>query len=201
MNYLYILLFQLIIGSCNLQQGDNNYQSKNYQMEKFDLENFKKNQNGGHYNFILKEGTEVNQSEFPGEFYLETRRNPGSPFETYQEFHYDSLYLSKSGTEFYGFPVGVWKEFDAKGKVIGETNEDEPFRFSIEQLDEKMQKLKIYIMNQVQGITVSRDADENPVYIVAFPVSVDLSELIVMTIDGNTGKTLNQITKKRKENH
>ena len=171
-------------------------------MEKFDIQSFNKNKVDGHFDFVLEDGTEVRQWESPPKYFVERRRKAKSRIEHYREFHYSNQRLKTDGEEFYGFPVGTWREFDENGTLTSEVNEDLPFKFSIQDLDKKLREQKINIMEPPDGFTISRNSDPEPVYVITYPVEgSNLSQFTVWIIDGSNGKTISTSVKNRKENH
>jgi len=167
-------------------------------MERFNKVLFDQKKVGDHYDFTLEDGTVVNQIESPPEYYVEKTSNPKSNFSTYKEFYFSNGNLKTGGRQFYAFPVGVWKEYSEKGELVSETNEDKPFHFSIDDLNETMKKKKIDIMKPALGLSVSRSTEPSPAYTVAFPlVPGDLSAFKIFVFDGTTGKLINETVSKK----
>jgi hypothetical protein len=194
-----IILALLVIScSCNAQKKqDTNSHTKKVKMERFDKKRFEAHKVNGEYTFTLQDGSEVRQWETVPEYYVEQVTKARSPFETYKEFHYDSGFLKTEGTLFYNFKTGPWREYDVKGQLIKETNEDAPYKFSITDLDKMMRKEGVNIMEVKPGVQVNRFIDDNdrPLYGVTHPVDAATPyHVYKLLIDGNTGKVLEKTT-------
>jgi hypothetical protein len=194
-----IILALLIISiSCNAQKKqDANSQTKKAKMERFDKKRFEEKKVNGEYTFTLQDGSEVRQWETVPDHYVEQVTKPHSPFETYKEFYYDSGQLKTYGTLFYNFKTGIWREYDLKEQLVKETNEDAPYKFSIEDLDKMMRQNGVQIMTVKPGVQVNRfiDEEERPLYGVSYPVDPTTPyHIYKLVIDGNTGKVLEKTT-------
>lgn len=161
-------------------------------MEIFDTRLFELNHENGHYDFVTSDGINIRQWVTPPKHYVERAKRPGLPYETYKEFHFSNGCLKKSGELFYNFRIGIWKEFDESGKIIKEINEDEPYQFSIENLEVKMRELKVNIMNENSEVRVNRLILENkPVYVITYPVNIiEPDYRIKLLMDATYGKIL-----------
>lgn len=163
-------------------------------MEIFDTRLFEFKQENGHYDFITDEGLNIRQWVTPPKHYVERAKKTGSPYETYKEFHFSNGHLKKSGELFYNFRIGIWKEFDENEQLTKETNEDAPYRFSIEDLDIKMRELKVFIMNENSDARVNRLILENkPLYAITYPVNIIEPDLrIRLIVNADSGQTISK---------
>ncbi|WET48451.1 hypothetical protein PYS58_17960 [Chryseobacterium indologenes] len=62
-----------------------------------------------------------------------------SPYLTSKIF-FKNNNLKSIGRNFYSFPIGIFKEYDESGKLIREVNNDAPYKFSIDDLINKIKK-------------------------------------------------------------
>lgn len=186
-------LFLLIAGiGCNAQKKqDKNSHTKTGAMEKFDKTAFEARKVNGEYTVTLKDGTQVRQWESPPTQYVERIKKIQSPFEIYKEFYYDNGIIKTSGELFYNFHINTWYNYDKNGRVIKETNENAPYKFSIEDLNRMMLKMGVNIMEIKPGVQVNRYADDKPLYGVTYPVDPAVPyRTWQLTIDGNTGRII-----------
>ncbi|WP_222931358.1 hypothetical protein [Xanthovirga aplysinae] len=110
-------------------------------MKTFDIENFNKQMtlSPQYEGFYLEDSTYIKQFAAGGEgkdkLYVEFE-SPPSPalFQTYRVFYYNGK-LKLEGLQFPNdFEKGIWREYDEQGNLIKETNYDEPFKFSFEDI-------------------------------------------------------------------
>lgn len=184
--FLILFLFAINIG-CNAQVNKND-SSKISAMEKFDKMKFDKNQIDGEYNFNLPDGTKVRQLKFNSEIYVVNISYPDSPRETQKEYYVSTLNLKRQGDYFYGFEIGVWKDYNESGEVVKETDFDKPYAFSVEDLIKKMKKTGVDLSVKEFGIKVSRNNNKTPIYIVSYPEIKGSSTVIVLMISGVDGE-------------
>lgn len=201
MRQLLINSILLIMISCKAQIEKpiiNSYKNQNT-MEKLDLTEFKKG------NYVRKDGDFVQQfkSNSTGNDYLQNISSKTSPVEVLKQFH-PSTILKKSTQLFYRFPVGLTKEYDEKGKLLKEVNNDEKYSFTVEQLCKLVIEeygvnlmIKSYPNNDELQYTVTRqyinDLGKN-CYIVTFSGELpDEGEFYArknVCVDGVTGKII-----------
>jgi len=203
MKILVAFVLSFVLTSCNSQSVKNTTKSQNNvkkdTMERFNKALFDQKKIDGHYEFTLDDGTIIKQWEEPSEYYAEQTIDPKSNFTVFKEFYFTSGILKLTGKEFYGFPVGIWKEFSEKGELIKEENEDAPFKFSIYDLHEKLKKMGIDIMKPGTGVSVARTVEPIPKYNVSHPIAPnDYSATKIMVFDGTDGKLITETIKKYK---
>jgi hypothetical protein len=191
MKHTVILALVMVCIGCNAQKKQDKNSIKKASMEKFDKTAFEANKVNGEYNTTLKDGTQVRQWETPPNQYVERIKKPHSPYETYKEFYYDNGMIKTSGELFYNFHINTWHQYDKKGAIIKEVNENAPYKFSIEDLNKMMLKMGVNIMVIKPGVLVNRFTQEKPLYGVIYPVDPATPyNTYELTIDGTTGKII-----------
>ena len=133
-----ILLLSIIFNDCGGQEKklSNNLIQKS--MKKFDIQKFRENnpnENVKEYNSENNDEIQQFKGGINNNGFIEKLRKKNSPIEIYSEF-YHNLSLKTTTTLFYLFPIGNTKEYDPNGNLINETNNDEKYSFSVEQLCE-----------------------------------------------------------------
>lgn len=103
---------------------------------------------------FLKKGDERVEINYYSDYIQVILSNNQNPYKEYMGFDKDSNRYQGGGKEFYQTIVGKWKEYDEKGNLIKETNYDEPYNLSINDLEsiikentdlDLMNKNQIYI--------------------------------------------------------
>lgn len=168
-------------------------QNKNIEiMKKFDIETFKKNKIGIHYQFETEEAF-VLQGEEEHCYYeqIEYKKNP---FGDNIRYYKDSLTPMYAVRKCYNFGIGVMREYDRVGNVTKETDWDAPFKFSLDDLRKKIMaeyKVDIFI-NNIPYVYVSRSTNPIPLYQITIPVKGYPDGFPgggkTMNIDGVTGE-------------
>ncbi|QYS92309.1 hypothetical protein JJC04_07370 [Flavobacterium covae] len=72
--------------------------------------------------------------------YTDERKKDNSPYEYHKSFFKKNNLLKSNLTIFYSFPIGITLEYDETGKLIKEINNDLPYKFSVDDLREKIKK-------------------------------------------------------------
>lgn len=164
-------------------------------MEKLNNKSFDEVQVNGEANFTLSNGDIVRQFEDKNS-YIESITKKETPFETVNVFDKSTGALKATGENFYRFPIGILKEYDQSGVLIKETNFDEPFKFTIEALAQKIdQELHLDIMKETPDVTVYRATNPAPAYQVFYPVIEGNPRwLNVLIYDGVTGSLIKRDT-------
>ncbi len=161
-------------------------------METFDIAEFNKNSINGEYTYTLKDGSQVRQIEnSSSQDYTVEIKNPPNPHSVLKLFFMKSGKLKATGEKFYSFPIGVWRYYDESGTLTKETNWETNYKFTIEELDKKMQDIGINIMQMKLGFDVHRASVGVPLYFVSYPIDpLNIYDVYELKIDGITGKTL-----------
>ncbi|WP_459926428.1 hypothetical protein [Flavobacterium covae] len=141
------------------------------------------------------------------EGYREEIEQLNSPYETIKIYH-KNLSLRINGSNFYGFSVGIDKEYDENGKLIKETDNDKNYPFKVEDLCKLIKEeydvdlmVKANPNKEELQYRVSRSYDPSTLkhlYLVSFtygnsdiePGDKILPPIKVVYIDGSNGKIL-----------
>ncbi|MCH4828958.1 hypothetical protein [Flavobacterium columnare] len=141
------------------------------------------------------------------EGYREEIEQLNSPYETIKIYH-KNLSLRINGSNFYGFSVGIDKEYDENGKLIKETDNDKNYPFKVEDLCKLIKEeydvdlmIKPNPNKEELQYRVSRSYDPSTLkhlYLVSFTYGnsdIELGDKIlppikVVYIDGSNGKIL-----------
>jgi len=167
-------------------------------MDVFNVSNFDAHKANGHYVATLPDGSEIEQWESRGEYYLEETRKGRTNYSTYRMFYFDTKRLMKAGDQFFRFPIGTWRTYDKEGRVTEQVDHDKAFRVSIEDLTKIMRDRKVEINVRGNGVGVMRDESPAPSYTVFFPdVPKDDSKIRFVVVDGVTGKIVTELVKAR----
>ena len=107
----------------------------------------------------------------------------------------DSL-LMKEGKSFHYFPVGIWKEYDSSGKLKKTINYDEKFKFSLDNLIDKMNKeFKVNILDKDRALC-NRYFDktiEKSFYEISHKTTKEGKQLESFLFDGDSGVLLYRV--------
>lgn len=140
---LALLLFNAI--GCKSQEKKENLITKQKDtMKHFDKKNYNdlmKNPNFATYGYYFDDAKTKIQvySNSGGKGYIRRIKKYNSPYVQINSF-YENGNLQFEGLQFYVFLVGINKEFDDNGKLIKETNNDLLYKFSIDDLREKLKR-------------------------------------------------------------
>ncbi|HEV2700738.1 MAG TPA: hypothetical protein VGV09_03845 [Steroidobacteraceae bacterium] len=167
-------------------------------MNVFDAQSFDAHKIKGHYLHSLADGSEIEQWESPGEYYLEEFRKGRGNYSTYRKYYFDTRSVMQEGEQFFRFPIGIWRTYDKTGRVTHQIDHDAPFRVSIVDLQRITHQMGIEIDVRGNGVGVMRDVTPIPTYTVFFPdVPGDDSAIRFLAVDGISGKILSQVVKPR----
>ena len=101
--------------------------------EKIDTQRFHWNKDkNDEYTFVNYKGQKIIQkwmSDGGVYYYYETRRKENELVEEYRRYFNDGK-LNVEGFQYkdYGFPMGIWRTYDEKGKLIETEDYDAPFK-------------------------------------------------------------------------
>ena len=123
------------------------------------------------------------------------KRKANSPYEIITGFSNKTRRLLIQGKEFYQMNIGIDKVYNENGECIKEIDWDKPYKFSIKDLIEKIQKeYHINLENKREGASVRRfeyeKLDNKPFYEVSIKSKENELKRDYILIDGKTGKTL-----------
>jgi hypothetical protein len=138
-------------------------------MKKFDVETFTKHKAGIRHQFETEEAFVL---QVEGQYYFrEQIENKKTPFGERIAYYKDTRTVLVYRRVFHGFPVGMTREYDREGNITKETNEDEPYLFSLDDLRAKIQReYKIDIFVKTLAVDVSRSTTILPQYRVVIPM-------------------------------
>jgi len=168
--------------------------------KQFDIKKFNAKSNGNiDYQFVDNNGMEVYQlldEEYPSEKvngYYEKRKYPNSAYTFVSGYDASGL-LTHTITRFYDVQFGTIKYYDNSSKVIREDNLDIPYKFSVDDLIDKMKKeYDIDILNTKLIRNIKRYFEEkiNMVFyeVMIWDLVID-GIMHIYLINGNTGETL-----------
>lgn len=196
-----IITIVLILFSCNAQEKNKKTTTqKQTEMttEKFDIATFNKNQGNGKYNFILKDGTKIEQ-EIDKEFYNETIRPPLPILFISDKRYYKSGNLQSELIHFPNRFLKNLKKYDENGKLTEEIDYDKPFKFNFEQLLKLIKKEKDTINLFDKNTSIGRLSDTTGTfwYITYKKTSMRRERL---KVDGITGEILERSHYLHKDN-
>ena len=168
-------------------------------MERFDIETFNRNKSGYSWIHTLQDGSKVWEREIHGKGYQTETTVPNSAYTDIKVFNYDGNLIA-TFLNFYNINIGVSKEYDGKGNVTKQYNQEEKFSFSIDDLVKKMHdEFNVDIADTQKTKTIRRglaiiNGKEIPLYSVYnfFPEPGEkyIHKLMGYVIDGTTGEVL-----------
>ena len=133
---VFILAAFIVAGSCGAQRKVKVTKikgGKQMTTEKIDTQRFHWNKDKNNdYTFVNYKGQKVIQSRDMDNgvyYYYETRRKENELIEEYRRYFNDGK-LNVEGFQYkdYGFPMGIWRTYDEKGKLIETEDYDAPFK-------------------------------------------------------------------------
>ena len=177
-------------------------------IKQFNIKGFNAKNKRGEYNFV-DDGMEVLQMknvEYPSgkvNGYYEYRKYPNSAYEFFSEYDVNGFLLHTIVT-FHSIEFGIVKHYDSSGNIVKEENLDIPYKFSIDDLIDKMKaEYDVNITDSRICVSVDRGIEEkynsNPLYDVYINADPTGRQQICYVIDGLTGETLFTTTRYRGE--
>ena len=169
--------------------------------EKFDIEAFNRNKSGYSWFHTLQDGKKVWEREIHGKGYHIETTVPNSAYTDIKVFNYDGNLIANF-LNFYNITIGVSKEYDGKGNVTKQHNQDNGFAFSVDDLIKKMRdEFKVDITNTRQVLHVSRGIDTFSeqgipfygLYVYDFSHGERTTQTIVYLFHGGTGELLSTV--------
>ena|ERR1700744_1722312 len=126
------------------------------------------------------------------DYYVERKTIRGSAFSTGYRYYKGSLSLKSSVTLFYNTPVGIFKEYDKDGIMINQIDNDEPYKFTIKNLIDKMATTyQVDLLSPMKNADVRRyieDVTNTPKYEIRIPFDGQFFQYIVL--NGDSGETI-----------
>ena len=134
--FINLLAALIMAGGCSAQSGVKTTkikEGKRMTTEKIDTQRFHWNKDkNDEYTFVNYKGQKIIQkwmSDGGVYYYYETRRKENELVEEYRRYFNDGK-LNVEGFQYkdYGFPMGIWRTYDEKGKLIETEDYDAPFK-------------------------------------------------------------------------
>ena len=134
--FINLLAALIMAGGCSAQSGVKTTKikgGKRMTTEKIDTQRFHWNKDkNDEYTFVNYKGQKIIQkwmSDGGVYYYYETRRKENELIEEYRRYFNDGK-LNVEGFQYkdYGFPMGIWRTYDEKGKLIETEDYDAPFK-------------------------------------------------------------------------
>ena len=134
--FINLLAALIMAGGCSAQSGVKITKikgGKRMTTEKIDTQRFHWNKDkNDEYTFVNYKGQKIIQkwaSDGGVYYYYETRRKENELIEGYRRYFNDGK-LNVEGFQYkdYGFPMGIWRTYDEKGKLIETEDYDAPFK-------------------------------------------------------------------------
>lgn len=179
--YLIYLAVFSFLQTCSAQQK----QSTSH-MEKFNIQEFDANKKGGEYTKLAEDGTIITRfGDSTG--YFEKIIPPEGWFYTYREY-YGNGNLKTAGEVFKrgDFQAGVWPEYSSDGRKLRETNHDEPYKMTLEEILALLEKEKIPFARENKFNSIRRTVTESgALWIVEWKMTEGRKERVF--IDDATG--------------
>lgn len=162
--------------------------SDSISMKKFDVERFEKNKTDYFYRYQEKEYI-ISQFK-TAKSYVEKIENTNNPYTEYTSYYLDTHTVKVRGSRFYDSLTGVGRVYGKQGEILEEVNYDLPYKFSFEELAEKMKReynLDIMVKNP-HILMVSRSTDPYPYY----QINLVNTEIRTIIVHGETGDTISE---------
>lgn len=143
---------------------------------------------------LTENDTVIELADREGTFF-ERRRKNNEKLEKRFSYCKNSHLLLAEGTYFYNFPIGIHKEYNKKGELIRERNNDENFPFSVNALIEKIKVTHKIDLNDTTKVSIiSRNFDKSfnkYVYDIHYKENINESPKYI-AVDGETGEILGE---------
>ena len=168
--------------------------SEKMRPQKFDIDQFNKNNDDGMYLFTTSDSIEVKQvvnsdrSSGKVNHYNEHRNYINSPYTYYNRYD-ASGNLTLTSTSFIGVQIGIAKWYDTLGNVIKEEDADIGYPFSIDMLIHKMKEEYGVDLLNWRGY-INRGQDEEYLHIPTYEVYSIVEETVPYNRARNNGEVL-----------
>lgn len=204
---LFLAIF-LTLNSCKGQEENKqkviNNKSNNKTMEHFDIEKYNDweiDSSGiaSDYDKYFKKGAkkiriifstlENTASDNPSTINetIQVEETDNTPYKIVKVYSFKTKKLLGKGVYFYQCSIGIDKEYDENGNFIKETNNETPYKLSVEDIIKIVkQEYNIDLMDTSMRYNFSRNDYELPKYQIRIPLGETTSRVII--IDATTGK-------------
>lgn len=154
--------------------------------------------------FYLMKGNERVRVWSDDEIIKVEKTNKITPYNFHKSYSSKNKALVSEWIEFYRAFTGIDKQYKEDGSLILETDQDKPYKFSIEDMVKKIkEEYNIDILNKKNVFRFSRyessETSETPIYEIWLNTDV-FEKWNVYFINGNTGETLYRMKMDRYEN-
>ena len=132
----------------------------NKDLEKFDIKKFyEDNGNGLGKTYEMSDGGRIEESAGEkGSWFLKNEKLKDSPFTKYNLYYNTGIIKQKGILYQDNCEIGIWYDFDENGKLIKETDLDEPYKLTI---DDMLHFLKKSNADFDRYFSINRVFDEN----------------------------------------
>jgi hypothetical protein len=138
------LLFFSAIGCKSQEKKENITTQQKDSMEKFDIKKYEKLEKDHKYesrkNDVFYKSDNTRYRVIFQDVIQVEEKKVDSPYKLYKIYFKNTLNLKGMEKTFYGFSIGITKEYNENGEVVKETNHDLPYKFSIDDLREKIKR-------------------------------------------------------------
>jgi len=189
-NQIFIVITFFCFANCKSLKSINKVNDTPYpSIKTFDIDKFNQFKDEiGVANYTYDDGSHIEASK-TGDQYSVIRTTTGSPYSAQYAYHLN-LTLKTAGQLFYRIWYGSSYLYDEQGKLIKQTDEDQRYKFSLDDLVNKLlNKYKIDLMKPKEGMVVRRYLNNSllPEYEIRYPSISDPNKIRRLVIDGNNG--------------
>lgn len=123
--------------------------------------------------------------------YLTTTKSVNNNFIVRTIYDKKTLKLKREGISFINMPVGIHKFYDENGNLLKETDFDQGFNFTVDNLISKFKKdLKIDLNSEIEGLTIGRGIKNYYIRIPQSPTEYSEYKYREILIDGTNGSIM-----------
>ncbi len=186
-----VFLIALFALSCNSGTKNITSNKNNNNMEKFNIEEFraKKVQINQMYSEV-KNDSIIETAEFDDSF-VKYAKSLNNPLQNRKVYNKETYSIMAEANYFFKFPVGISKKYNDKGEVIETKNWEENYKFSVDNLMNKMESEFKIDLATIKDVGVDRRFEsEKYIYFVMIPTHDLVGSMREIKIDGNTGNTI-----------
>ncbi|TFF33978.1 hypothetical protein [Mucilaginibacter psychrotolerans] len=124
--------------------------------------------------------------------YMETVRDPGSPYSSYKTYYKSNLQLKSEVVEFYNNPIGIQKFYDESGNILSQLNINSEYLFTPTNLIDKLQSdynINLNLVVKRQFVLMYKDdSNDEPRYRLIIPKGGNSYQKLI--ISGLTGQII-----------
>jgi len=141
--------------------------------------------------FIMKGDERINIFTDEKRFIQVERSSIINPYKIVKVYSFKNKQLLNLSKDFYSSPVS-YEKYDEKGKIVEVKNYNEPYKFTIEDLIEKIKKeYKVDLGDKSEGSAAGRTSKDGVFYYEVFlRHKTGEQKMEYLLVDGTTGKTV-----------